>query len=161
MKLKISSVILVSLILDQLSKRMIEKIGSMNIFSFMDFTPVWNKGVSFSMFSEYSHIWINVGTVIIRMYVAYLLYISKKQWEKIALALIFGGALGNLIDRVLFGKVFDFIFLHYGSWKFAVFNIADVCISLGAFILFLEILGMFGKGKAIRSIDKPFSKFSK
>lgn len=137
------------LIADQITKRLIGSIvtGGMKVFSFMSFIPVWNKGVSFSMFSEYSSTWIAGSTIVISLYVMYLLHMSKKMWEKVALSLILGGAMGNLIDRLFFGKVFDFISVYYNGWHFAVFNVADICISLGAFLLVLEMFGMLSQSK--------------
>jgi len=65
---------------------------------------------------------------------------ATKRWEPIALALILGGALGNLWDRVLLGYVRDFISVYYGSWHFPVFNVADMGITVGAAMLVIELL---------------------
>lgn len=70
---------------------------------------------------------------------------SAKRWEPCALALILGGALGNLWDRVLLGYVRDFISVYYGSWSFPVFNVADMAISVGAVMLIVELLFFNGK----------------
>lgn len=64
----------------------------------------------------------------------------NKRWEPFALALILGGALGNLWDRMLLGYVRDFISVYYGSWHFPVFNVADMAISIGAAMLVIELL---------------------
>jgi signal peptidase II len=58
----------------------------------------------------------------------------------VALAVLLAGALGNLIDRVLFGYVVDFISVYYADWRFATFNIADAAISIGAALLVLDIM---------------------
>ncbi|SEA48053.1 signal peptidase II [Microbulbifer marinus] len=65
---------------------------------------------------------------------------ASKRWEPFALALILGGALGNLWDRMLLGYVRDFISVYYGSWHFPVFNVADMAISIGAAMLVIELL---------------------
>lgn len=65
---------------------------------------------------------------------------AAKRWEPIALALILGGAIGNLWDRILLGYVRDFISVYYGSWHFPVFNVADMAISIGAAMLVIELL---------------------
>src|SRR5690606_28502733 len=57
-----------------------------------------------------------------------------------ALAIILGGAVGNLYDRVVYGYVVDFISLYWGSWRFATFNVADAAISIGAVLLVLDVL---------------------
>lgn len=62
---------------------------------------------------------------------------AKPTFEVLGLNLILAGAIGNLIDRVLFGKVTDFLDFYYGSWHYATFNIADVAISVGAAMLII------------------------
>ncbi|MGR8941110.1 MAG: signal peptidase II, partial [Gammaproteobacteria bacterium] len=64
-----------------------------------------------------------------------------------ALALILGGAVGNLIDRVAYGYVIDFIDVYYQNWHFPAFNIADSAINLGVFLLLAESFGWFGSAK--------------
>ena len=63
-----------------------------------------------------------------------------EQWLAMALALILGGAVGNLIDRAWLGQVIDFIQLYYDRWYFPAFNLADSAITLGAVLLVLESL---------------------
>src|SRR5690625_5319071 len=63
-----------------------------------------------------------------------------KPLESLALALILGGALGNVYDRVLLGYVVDFIVVHYRSYHFPAFNIADSAITVGAFLLIIDML---------------------
>lgn len=65
---------------------------------------------------------------------------AGKRWEPCALALVLGGAIGNLWDRVLLGYVRDFISVYYGSWSFPVFNVADMAISVGAVMLVIDLL---------------------
>lgn len=65
---------------------------------------------------------------------------AVKRWESCALALILGGALGNLWDRILLGYVRDFISVYYGNWHFPVFNVADMGISIGAAMLVIELV---------------------
>lgn len=70
---------------------------------------------------------------------------KTNHWLSAALSLILGGALGNLIDRLRFGHVVDFISFHLGGWYFAVFNVADIAISVGAAMLALEIIWFSNK----------------
>jgi signal peptidase II len=72
---------------------------------------------------------------------------AEKRWEPCALALVLGGALGNLWDRIVFGYVRDFISVYYGSWSFPVFNVADMAISVGAAMLVIEMLFFAERGK--------------
>lgn len=78
---------------------------------------------------------------------------AAKRWEPFALALILGGALGNLWDRMLLGYVRDFISVYYGSWSFPVFNVADMAISVGAVMLVIELLFFSDKDNAGKSTD--------
>lgn len=63
---------------------------------------------------------------------------ARRALLSIALALVLGGALGNLIDRLVLGYVIDFVQAHYGAWSFAVFNMADAAISIGVVLLLLD-----------------------
>jgi len=69
------------------------------------------------------------------------------------LSLVLGGALGNVIDRVLWGHVIDFIRVHYGQWYFPAFNLADSSITLGAALLILDNLLDWGRLRAVRGRD--------
>ncbi len=73
---------------------------------------------------------------------------AKPTFEVLGLNLILAGAIGNLIDRVLFGKVTDFLDFYYGSWHYATFNIADVAISVGAGMLIIYEFFLRPKDKA-------------
>jgi signal peptidase II len=64
---------------------------------------------------------------------------AQARWSAAALALVLGGALGNLWDRLTYGHVVDFIDLHYGPWHWPTFNFADSCISVGAVMLLAEM----------------------
>jgi len=66
-------------------------------------------------------------------------------WVGLAQALVLGGALGNLYDRIVQGYVIDFISLHYGEYYFAIFNLADVAITVGAALLIIDMLFLEGK----------------
>jgi signal peptidase II len=94
----------------------------------------YNTGVAFSMFADASG-WLIVATRLI--VVAFVLWMwrrteADRSWAHLGYALIIAGALGNLIDRFAYGHVIDFILFHTDTWSFAVFNIADSCITCGA-----------------------------
>lgn len=113
------------------------------VTSFFNLVMVWNKGVSFGMFNS-------AETAVYQPYaliaMALAIVIGLFMWLRKAtsklqiwgLGLIIGGALGNVIDRILYGAVADFFDFHIGGWHWPAFNIADSCICVGVFILVLE-----------------------
>lgn len=70
---------------------------------------------------------------------------AKQWWMRTALALIMGGALGNLYDRIIHGYVVDFISVYYGDWYFPAFNLADSAITVGAAILIFDMVFISGR----------------
>lgn len=117
---------------------------------FLNWTLAFNTGAAFSFLADedgwqrwlFSALAIGVSAVL----VAWLVRTRRGDWRTaLPLALIVGGALGNLIDRVRFGHVTDFVQVYHGDWYFPAFNIADSAISVGA--VFLILFGFAG-GKA-------------
>jgi signal peptidase II len=109
-----------------------------------DFQPAWNRGISFSLFVQDSragwHLLVALLAVISTV-VAVLMWRATNWLAAMGFALILGGALGNLCDRVLHdGAVFDFLALHLGGLPLFVCNLPDIFISAGAVLLFLEML---------------------
>lgn len=104
------------------------------IFPFFALFRTYNTGVAFSMFAEADG-WIIVG---IRLaVVAFVVWVWRRTpadrgFAHFGYAMVIAGALGNLIDRFAYGHVIDFILFYTDTWSFAVFNIADSCITLGA-----------------------------
>lgn len=135
--------------LDQLSKYWVvnklnlDRIGSIDLKSFFDLTMVWNYGVSFGIFRANSDFgrWALVGfTGIISIFFFFWLLRAPNRLSQIALSLIIGGAMGNMIDRIRFGAVADFLdFTPSFPWFPWVFNIADSAVVLGAALLALEL----------------------
>jgi len=109
------------------------------------FTLAHNYGAAFSFLNDASgwQRWFFAGLAAI-VSVALLVWLRRlgqhEQRTALALALILGGAIGNLVDRLLYGYVIDFIDVYYGDWHFPVFNIADSAISIGAALLLLDAL---------------------
>ena len=121
------------------------------ITSFLNFVLVQNKGISFGLFSHYEIGWlISILTVVIII----VLFMWLKKLDRPILAfhfsLIVGGAIGNLIDRLNYGAVVDFIDFHLFGWHWPAFNIADSAITLG--VVFLLIVSFSNNFKL-------FSKF--
>lgn len=117
---------------------------------YFNLIKVWNTGVSFSMFNNHGKIGVILLSLFALLVVAFLLHWMYKELDKtkiIALGMIVGGALGNVIDRVRFGAVLDFLDFHYKSSHWPAFNVADSFICIGALILIiLEIKDSRKKG---------------
>lgn len=112
------------------------------VFNFFDFRFVWNKGVSFSAFNNFMPILLIVGTALIICWLLWYLFKKAAIYERLPLAFIIGGALGNLVDRIRFGAVVDFIQFHIGNfwWFPAVFNVGDVFITLGVCLYLIRLV---------------------
>ncbi len=142
---------LLALILDQWSKIAID--GSMQLYESIAILPsfnltyVHNTGAAFSFLSEaggWQRWFFAAMAIIISTILVTWLYRLKKHETllAIALALVLGGAIGNLIDRLAYGYVIDFLDVYYQAWHFPAFNIADAAISLGVFLMILESFGI-------------------
>ena len=113
---------------------------------------IWNRGVSFSAFNFVMPIILSVLTAIIILWLLYYLFKKSVVYERLPIAFIVGGAIGNLCDRIRFGAVADFIQWHIGGlWTFpAIFNIGDVFITFG---VILYLINMFvNRNKCIRNL---------
>jgi signal peptidase II len=138
----------VTLLLDQLSKITITKLfaygESLSITSFFNLVLVYNKGAAFSFLSSetgwqrYLLTAVGIGAA---LFIIYLLRRHSGQrlfcW---ALALILGGALGNVLDRIMYGHVIDFLDVYIGRWHWPAFNLADSAICIGAVLFILDEL---------------------
>ncbi len=142
------------LVLDQAVKLLVVKefhlYEQIQLLPFFSLTLAYNTGAAFSFLSEGSgwQRWFlsTVAVVVSVMLVSWLRRLRRHEaWQACSLALILGGALGNLYDRLAHGHVVDFILLHYDRFYFPAFNLADCGITLGAAML---ILDMFREHKA-------------
>ena len=125
---------------------------------FFNFTLMYNKGAAFSFLSDAGgwqrFLFAGLSTVISIFLLFWLRQISKDDEQKhnhilqIAIALILGGAIGNLIDRALTGEVVDFVQVYYSTYYFPAFNIADSAITLGAGLLILDMILETRRGKS-------------
>jgi signal peptidase II len=110
-----------------------------HIISFFDFRWAENRGVSMSFLTADTEAerWMLVAlTGAIAVIVAVWMWREKQRGEVLALALVLGGALGNIVDRVRYGYVVDYADLHFGLFRpFYIFNLADTCITFGVLIL--------------------------
>ena len=137
------------LIIDRISKIYVINLSenSLNneLFSskFLNITLVWNEGIAFGLFSGSHEYWYNFLTIVIVLTLVLILTMSIKQngAQRFFLLIVFGGALGNLYDRIFFKAVPDFIDMHIENFHWFIFNIADIFISFGLLMLILlEIL---------------------
>jgi signal peptidase II len=113
------------------------------VADFFNIVFTWNHGASFSLFralGESAPMIIIVLTSIVIGFLARYLFKLADKHEKWPVALIVGGALGNLIDRIRFGAVIDFLDFHVGGWHWPAFNVADICISMGVGLYILNWL---------------------
>lgn len=115
---------------------------------FLEMILVWNRGVSYGLFEQDTEVGqlILVGFKIVAA-ILLTVWLSRigSRIGAVALGLIIGGAIGNAIDRLLYGAVADFFHFHIGSFSWYVFNIADVAIVAGVGLLLYETL--LGKGR--------------
>ena len=112
------------------------------IYTFLNFYLVWNTGIGFGLASMDSSIYYHVLTFIIAVInigLIYFLFKSKGIHEYL-LAILVGGSLGNLFDRVYYYAVPDFIDLHLGNYHWFIFNVADIFITVGIIgLIFIEL----------------------
>lgn len=148
------AVILLAVLADQASKTWIDyhlMVQQPQAYGeYFNLVKVWNSGVSFSMFSNHGRLGAVVLSAAALIVCVFLLRWMLKEHNKIkivSLGLIIGGAIGNVIDRIRFEAVLDFLDFHYQNHHWPAFNVADTCICIGAFILiYLELFGANKKG---------------
>lgn len=136
------------IILDQVTKHWASAALTYNepvVFTpFFNFTLLHNPGAAFSFLSDAGGwqrwFFTVVALVISVILVVWLARIPHRRYEALALALILGGALGNVYDRVVLGYVVDFIVVHYQDYYWPAFNIADAAITVGAGFLIFDVL---------------------
>jgi len=143
------SLIGVVIAVDQLSKWAITKSfhfgETRNIFPSFDLTLRYNTGAAFNFLAEADgwQRWFFIGlalTVFVIVSVWLIKLPLNEKLEGFALSLIAGGAVGNLIDRLVHGHVIDFILVYYKAWEWPAFNIADSAICVGVALLLIKII---------------------
>ena len=141
-----SILIFIIFLVDRLSKiyilRVAEQENIVDIYlnQFLNFYLIWNKGIAFGLFSFNESLIYNIITSIIMIIsiVIILMIIQSKGFKKLSLLFVFGGAMGNLFDRIYYSAVPDFIDLHINNYHWFVFNVADIFITLGIMCLILN-----------------------
>ena len=136
-------------IIDRISKILILKnllnnsLSEIYLNSFLNFSLVWNSGIGFGILQIEPNIFYLIISIIIttiNLILIYWMLTSLNYLESIFISIILGGALGNLFDRYYYSSVPDFIDLHYESFHWFTFNIADIFITIG--IIGLIIIDM-------------------
>jgi len=136
----------VLVVLDQISKYWFDATYQYGervaVLPFFDFTLLYNPGAAFSFLADGQgwQRWMFTG-IALAVVALILSLLRKHPTQKLfccALALVLGGAVGNLIDRVQYGHVVDFLLFYWNSWHFPAFNVADIAITLGAGLLILD-----------------------
>lgn len=113
---------------------------SIEILPFFNLTMVWNEGISFGLFQSGNPWPLIIMAGAIAIIFSIWLAKSTKWVEIIALSMVIGGAIGNIIDRLHFGAVADFLDFHINGWHYPAFNMADSLISVGIVILVVNSL---------------------
>ena len=138
-------------LLDWLTKYLVWKIPELSPTPFLNIVKVYNRGFAFGLFNDHSGVLKDIfyyGVPLVTVAVVlYALLRSEDRLTKFALSFIAGGGLGNLADRLLFGQVRDFIDFHWGDWHYPAFNLADIFVTTGIFLLLISLVW---KGKTKR-----------
>ncbi len=137
-------------VLDQLTKAVAAAYlirGGIEIAPFFRLTLVHNSGSAFGFLNDaggwQNMFFVGIAVLACGVIVFMIRRLSARDlWLGVALSLVLGGAVGNLIDRLLYGYVIDFIDIYYRSWHWPAFNVADSAISIGAVILVLDAIGL-------------------
>lgn len=132
-------IIVLIVALDQISKYVVVKnINFGDAITIIDkffYLTYWeNKGAAWGIFQNGRYFFIAMTTVV-SVIMAYILYKAENKLLKASISMILGGAIGNLIDRILRGSVVDFLDFHFGTYHFPTFNVADSFVVVGTFLL--------------------------
>ena len=109
---------------------------------FFSLTPVWNSGISFGLFSENPYIGLVTIPVLAVAVVLWLIWQLHEltRSQTMGAAFIAGGALGNVLDRLVYGRVVDFLDFHVGAWHWPAFNLADSALFIGVLLWFYGMM---------------------
>jgi signal peptidase II len=142
--LKMAVLASVFVLADQIIKWLVETYLEfqtlVDVLPFLGLYRTWNQGIAFSWLWGMDDRLLSIMTVGIIMFVLWLAkQTSPENWlARLGFTMIVGGAIGNLIDRIVYGHVVDYVLFHTPSWSFAVFNLADAFISVGAALIILS-----------------------
>ena len=137
---------LVVFLLDRLTKFLIldlfenNSITEVYINNYINFLLIWNEGIAFGLLNFSDQNIYNLITIIILFIsiVVLIMALKSKNYEIYFFSMIFGGAIGNLFDRIKYNAVLDFIDLHINNYHWFIFNVADIFISIGVICLIFD-----------------------
>lgn len=157
------AVIAIDIISKQLVVNNLQFADPLYLLPFLNFTLAYNRGAAFSFLSAQSGWQVTaLALVAIVVAVGIVLWLrriaSKYTLQSCGLALVLGGAVGNLIDRIHYGYVIDFIDFHINHWHFAFFNVADSAITIGVILMIIDFL--FSKDKKGQAHEKNSARKS-
>ena len=145
-----STIVFFIFFLDRISKSYVINLDKLNYSSelykskFLNINLIWNEGIAFGLLSFdqgnlYNLISLLIAIIIV---IVFFMIIKNNNIKRYPLLMIFGGAVGNLYDRITFKAVPDFIDFHIGEFHWFIFNVADIFISIGViFMIFFELIG--------------------
>ena len=144
-------------ILDRLSKLYVIYLDKINTSSeiflskFLNIYLIWNDGIAFGLLSFEKDNLYNILTALIIIIILFLLFLITRSTglKKYSLTMIIGGALGNVFDRIYYKAVPDFIDFHVDNFHWFIFNIADIFITIGVFLMILLELIDNNKNKSL------------
>jgi len=155
-----AAVTVLAIALDQWIKSLVEARlplqQMVELLPFLALYRTYNTGVAFSLFATVGDVGLLAVSAAVILFVLYLASRTERgNWiARLGFALIVGGALGNVVDRIAHGHVVDYILFHTPVWSFAIFNLADALITVGAALVVLEELLVWRAGrKAARPSD--------
>ena len=141
-------IIIIIFSLDRISKFYVIFKSETNLSSslykskFLNIDLIWNEGIAFGLFSFDQSLYYNLLTLVIILITLIILWLMLRAegLEKISFLMIIGGSLGNLYDRINYSSVPDFIDFHISNFHWFIFNVADIFISIGVFLLITKEL---------------------
>lgn len=107
--------------------------------NFFSLTKVYNTGAAFSIFADAIYFLITINILIFIFLYKYMKYFKINIRNTIAYGLIFGGLLGNLLDRMRIGAVVDYLKFEFGNYIFPIFNFADICLCIGTLLIIIAV----------------------
>jgi len=140
------SIILIIFTLDRVSKSYIinlfneTQLNEIYLLKFININFIWNEGIAFGLLNFGNQLIYNLisGLIAIISLIILFLVFKNKNYSGYFFAMVFGGSIGNLYDRIKFSAVPDFIDLHYNNFHWFIFNIADIFITLGILCLIYD-----------------------
>lgn len=146
------AVIALDLYTKQLASEALILYRPQEVFSWLNMTLAHNYGAAFSFLSSAGGwqrwFFIILASTVSVVLLVWLIRLPRREWlTALGLALILGGAIGNLVDRIRLGYVVDFIDFHIGDWHYPAFNVADSAITCGVILLLLDVLLLSLRGK--------------